>query len=348
MSQTTLPQNDDFLVQALSKYMRPGAGGPNGYNVPFHCPFHASGAESTASFYTYIGPAEDGKFPGSSFCHTCDRGWNLFTLLKELGAPSAIIRQLCDINDLYREDGKKRKKQKTVLDADLRPIPETFLAIYDYKPLALAEQFANKTLRDYEIGFDREYQRITFPIRDHHGRLVGISGRSTGVGGSRYKIYKQEIAKYVPGYELDKSKVLWGAHLLYQTYMNGSATRLPVAVCEGFKACMWVRQCGYENVVCMMGTYLSPFQLVLLERLANDVVLFLDNDPPGKRAVRKLLSRDYGFSVRVADYQGLDVSPDDLSEETTVHAVTKPLTPRQWRAIDGNTPPGSSQYARVG
>ena len=33
-------------------------------------------------------------------------------------------------------------------------------------------------LQKMDIGFDKEYERITFPIRDIYGNLVGINGRT--------------------------------------------------------------------------------------------------------------------------------------------------------------------------
>ena len=217
------------------------------------------------------------------------------------------------------------------------------LVLYEFKPVQLADTFTDETLRRYEIGFDRSLKRITFPIRDHRGVLVGISGRATRDWQMpRYYIYKEELAQYTPGYSLDKGKVLWGLHLLYETRMRSGRPQPPLVICEGFKAAMWVAQSGYPNVVAAFGTYISPHHVFLLNRVANSVILFLDNDAPGKAATRKTVERlgrdrNRSFDFKIADYRGRDVSPDDLDPAAVATAITEPLSPGAWSETDGRS-----------
>lgn len=331
------------LLGILGKYLTFGNYAEGSDNIPVHCPFHSPGRlQTTPSFYLYIGPPTDNKFPGAAFCHTCDRGWNLQTLLVELGAPRSEVRAAADINRLYAETAKKRSRVRGG-DFVFKNVPEMLLVLYEFKPTQLADIFTDEILRRHEIGFDRTLKRITFPIRDHRGVLVGISGRATRDWQQpRYYIYKEELAQYTPGYSLDKSKVLWGLHLLYETRMRSGKPQPPLIVCEGFKAAMWVAQCGFPNVVAAFGTYISPHQVFLLNRVANDVILFLDNDAPGQAATRKTISRlsrdrNRSFDFKIADYQGRDVSPDDLDLAAVQTAVTEPLTPGAWSDVYGRS-----------
>jgi DNA primase len=59
-------------------------------------------------------------------------------------------------------------------------------------------------------------------------------------------------------------------------------------ITEGFKACLWLLQCGYTNTVALMGSSLSEKQASLLHRLRVRVVLFLDNDTREKEAMKKI------------------------------------------------------------
>ena len=90
----------------------------------------------------------------------------------------------------------------------------------------------------------------------------------------------------------------------------------PVVVCEGFKAAMWVTLgCPQVDTVALLGTDLSAEHELLLTRVANDLILFLENDEPGREAMRKIAER-LGGSVRIANYnKRIGASPDDLNEE---------------------------------
>ena len=108
----------------------------------------------------------------------------------------------------------------------------------------------------------------------------------------------------------------------------------PVVVCEGFKAALWVIQAGYPYTVAILGTYLSREQEALLSRITNRVVLFLDNDAPGRKATEKITKNCLrGLDMRVAHYteQHLGKSPDDLTEEQVRAAIKTALTPLNWR-----------------
>jgi len=314
-----------LLGQYIRLAPRPDMGSDN---VEAYCPFHKGGQEQTPSFYIYVGPPTRSSRPGDCFCHTCQRGWSLTSILKKFGVRGRIVDDLRYEARQRQKDAVKRSYLKE-LDFECMVLPEELLAVYSFMPTSLVNKGFSKTLlREMEIGFDREHRRVTFPIRDHHGDLVGISGRATQPGDEpRYKIYRKELEDVIPNYRLDKKKVLWGLHTFYVTAMHCTLSE-PVIVCEGFKAALWVRQCGHPFSVATMGTSLSKQQEALLTRVTNNVVLFLDNNDAGKEGTNRLLKTQLkGVGVRVANYgERPSCQPDDLTKEELDVALTSART----------------------
>jgi len=299
-------------------------------NVAAYCPFHKGGKESKPSFYVYVGPPTSNKLPGACFCHTCSEGWSLIGLLKKLSVPNSLIDTIrSHVEEAYPE--QKRDK----LEFGWTQLPEAVLGMFSYMPKNLLEiGFSEEVLREYEVGFDRGRKRIIFPIRNHLGELVAMSGRTVKDAWPRYKIYKEELSEVVGGYSFDKKAVLWGLDKFYNSRMyNDRNIDMPVVVCEGFKAALWVIQSGYPFTVAILGSYLSKEQEALLSRVANRVVLFLDNDDAGRKATHKIMENQLqGLDLKAANYrQNHGKSPDDLSLTEVQAAIETALTPITWR-----------------
>lgn len=256
------------------------------------------------------------------------------------------------VQRFLKETGPTRQKPHD-LCFDLPVLPEMLLGMFDYCPTSLLEEgFTPEVLRQFDIGFDRERRRITFPLRDHLGNLVGISGRAVADGQyPRYKIYTREFDEIYRNYTFHKGRMVWGLNRFYQASLDRIVE--PVVVCEGFKAAMWVAQAGHPYVVALLGTYASAEQRALLLRTTSRIVLFLDNDRAGRDATPVMADLLCGADVLVANY-GTDepVSPDDLSGEQLTAAITTAVSPTRLRAdgrwqrsttrsSNGTRPPGA-------
>ena len=306
-------------------------------NLPAKCPFHGGGQEKNASFYVYVGPTDNHKTTGSSFCHRCGKGWSLRSLLRDLRRGYAEIHNTLSkvgvLNACSSKLGSGLSALSKPLDLSNPLIPEWLLGAYDYCPKLLLEQGFHKcTLRDFDIGFDLLHGRVTFPLRDHLGRLVGVSGRTVVGHPIRYKIYKSEINQ--PNYNLHKQRLLWNLHDVKLRASQKPLTK-PIVLCEGFKAVMWLQQHGYPNALCSLGTSFSDEQILLISYLTDTVTLFFDNDKAGVSAANKAIKRlSKYFLVWVASYPHAhrEDSPDDLSAEEIDHAVIDSHSVTEWRA----------------
>lgn len=320
----------DEIVTILQNYIRFSEQPSSSVNVAAYCPFHKGGKETKPSFYVYCGPPTNDKFPGASFCHTCNEGWSFTGLLKKLAVPNSLI-------DMVRThiEGVTPKKRRSSPRFSWSVIPEAALGMYSYIPKSLLENgFSRDIIQEYEIGFDRTRKRVMFPIRNHRGELVALSGRTVNGDWPRYKIYKKELSEIVSDYSFDKKSVLWGLEKFYDTMMYTDIDiDMPVIVCEGFKAALWVVQSGYPYTVALLGSYLSREQEALLSRITNKVVLFLDNDSAGRKAMYRISKEQLsGVEKRIANYRNhADLSPDDLTTQQVHAAIETALTPINWR-----------------
>lgn len=292
-------------------------------NVMAICPFHVKSDGSEERHPSFAMSLTNGLW----FCHACQASGNLFTFLRDLG----LSRQQIEFRYRGTIDAATRNAPPRLdpLNANVvsnNPIEEGLLGVFDNCPISLLNDgFHEETLRHFSIGFDEHHVRITYPIRDLAGNLVGISGRSMIDTWPKYKIYDKEYTVFGLPERLnwDKSACLWNANEVYPQLLFQTNPSYIVIV-EGFKACMWLWQCGIKNVVALIGTYLSPQHQWVLERLGAPVYLFLDNNYPGMKGVRKAGDKLIrSLQVSVIEYperlvEEDDAQPDSLTPEEVV------------------------------
>ncbi len=129
---------------------------------------------------------------------------------------------------------------------------------------------------------DRFRGRIIFPIYNHFGKVVGFSGRILP------KFEKPELGKYVNSPEtpiFNKSKLLYGFHKSKDAIRREKS----VIMVEGQMDFLMVYQDGVQNVVASSGTALTADHLKTLQRLADKLVLFFDNDEAGFNAIERAI-----------------------------------------------------------
>ncbi|MCK4306540.1 MAG: hypothetical protein KAY24_20020 [Candidatus Eisenbacteria sp.] len=305
----------------------------DGKNINGACPFHHETSEG--AFYM---STESGVF----ICHACLAKGSLLTFLKEVGASPGYRRSIMDQvgDELCRRVAShdRFQFQKDPFKKHM-PLKESLLGIFSFCPTALVSAgFDPKILEEYEVGFDKKHMRITFPIRNHLGVLMGISGRDVDYsGGPRYKLYKAKDLKAFSAdyssYDIEKKNFLWNSHNVYHAAFHEDLDH--IFVVEGFKAALWLIQHGAWNTVALMGTYLSAMQQRLLQRLGVDIILLLDHNSSGKEGTYQAGMRlRSSHSVLVGAYPSEAEDgdqPDDLVEEELITTLRNPIAFQQWR-----------------
>lgn len=301
------------IIEIASKYLeRVRPTGSN--NITALCPFHA---DSTPSFALSLSS-------GLWICYACGAKGNLRQLLKGLGLNDQAIQVKygATLSKLQQQRPPRPDPTKPLATKD--PLPEEILGLFNLCPLALLDAgFTEETLQYFEVGFDKWHMRITYPMRDLTGQLLGINGRTVEEDESapRYKVYTHEYAVW--GLQerevVQKSSMLWNAHNLYP-YIQFCQTPELVVLVEGYKACMWVHQAGIPNVMATMGTSLSQEQKWILQKINGPVYLMFDNDAAGwsgMARVGSVISRS--LPAYIVEYDA--EQPDGLPLESVREAV---------------------------
>ncbi|WP_144459204.1 DNA primase [Bacillus pumilus] len=118
------------------------------------------------------------------------------------------------------------------------------------------------TQKYFEIGFDIRSERVTFPIHNAAGQLIGVKGRYCGQDS---KI--EEKYKYLYVLPCNKSIELFNYHRALPHIKENQE----VIVVEGAKTTMFLTQWGYKNCVSIEGDTLSEEQINLLKELGLNV-----------------------------------------------------------------------------
>lgn len=307
--------------------------GPN--DIMAICPFHQKmdgSEEKTPSFAMSLA---NGLF----FCHSCHAKGNLLSFLRGIGLTRDVIeRGYRFLIDQARGNVPAAFDPLRPQVFDMSPINESILGLFEYAPVELINAgFMQETLFHFEVGYDQWHGRITYPLRDLKGKLVGLMGRNPDGVNPRYKVYTDEYPLWgLPARsQPEKRLILWNADKVYPSlYFN--ATRDPVIVVEGFKACMWVFQAGLKNVVALLGSYMSEEHRWILERIGAPVYLFLDNNAPGRRgSIHSAEALSRSLDVHVVNYPSRlvddeDAQPDDCFAEEVIEAIGSAPTYLRW------------------
>ncbi|MEW6560748.1 MAG: DNA primase [Pseudomonadota bacterium] len=138
-----------------------------------------------------------------------------------------------------------------------------------------AESFASAQRR-----YDRLRDRITFPIRNQRGEVIGFGGRIIDQGEPKY-LNSPETAVFHKGEEL---------YGLFEARTAISRVGYALVV-EGYMDVVALAQFGVENAVATLGTACTAQQLQKLFRHTGQVVFSFDGDAAGRRAARRAMEQ---------------------------------------------------------
>ncbi len=149
---------------------------------------------------------------------------------------------------------------------------------------------------------DQFFNRITFPIMNAGGRVVGFTAR----------VLDDSLPKYVNTPETPiyhKSQVLFG----FDKAKEQIRKQDHVIVVEGQMDAIFSYQAGVKNVVATSGTALTETQLDLIKRFTKNIKMSFDVDMAGQNATRRAieLAWEREFNIKVISVpEGKD--PADL------------------------------------
>lgn len=307
------------------------------YKANICCPFHD---DSNPSFRFYRDD-KGGHFKcySSDSCH--DRGTDVFALVqkyndcdfkeslshlseltgirreavREVKSPIEMALDLTryfyykNFNDEKMLGGKQYADSRLLSQEAIKKFdigyapPGNRLARYGHKHINTLKELHLVGINDDNSMYDLLRNRITFPIHDPEGRLMGFAGRVLDNSKPKYLNCSESPA-------FKKSKTLYNLHRVSRSH--GSCI-----VVEGYLDVIGLYQAGILNSVGSMGVALCEYQLNLLIDRFNEIVFMFDGDKGGRQAAWKVANSlipltDRGVSFRFMFLQS-GTDPYDLA-----------------------------------
>jgi len=260
------------------------------------CPFHSN----------HRTPAgEVDKVKGTFYCFSCHKVADLVELVMHT------------TNRTYFESVRfiKNKEQKTNLEDEIN---KKLVVKPDYVPFdtetisrlnsqalfsdRAMSYYSNRSItsdsvKKFKLGFSEKQDMVTIPVHAPDGMLVGFVGRS--VEGKEFK--------NTPG--LPKAKVLFNLHRI--------RTADRVYVVESSFDAIRLDQCGFPAVA-TLGANVSNFQIDLLQKYFNNIIVIADNDEAGgnmKTRIQEKLGSRVSVLQLNKEYKDIgDMSDDDIKK----------------------------------
>ncbi len=141
---------------------------------------------------------------------------------------------------------------------------------------------------------DRFSGRVTFPIFNVNGKVIGFGAR---------RIDNKKEFKYLNSPETliyNKSRVLYGIHIARKSRAKS------VILVEGYMDVISLMKHGIFNVVAASGTSFTQDQAKLLKRYFEEVIVCLDSDDAGINAAKRavVILRDVEMKASVMNVVG--------------------------------------------
>ncbi|MCB9932743.1 MAG: DNA primase [Planctomycetes bacterium] len=137
--------------------------------------------------------------------------------------------------------------------------------------------------------------RVTFPIRDARGRIVGFGARLLDPDAKA-----QKYVNSAEGLLFHKSRLLYGVDRLAQSRKLKETGR--VLLMEGYTDVIAAHEAGFDNTVAPLGTALTREQVSLAHRYGDGITLVLDGDEAGQAAAERGVNvvLEMGVDAKVA------------------------------------------------
>ena len=235
---------------------------------------------------------------GFCFCHVCREGGDVIKFVQQrkgLGFFDAaqlsaeILGIALETDGISQEEQERRREERRRRVEELQKEQAVYRKNWTDERAARVHKIwtdrglGKEVSKEFEVGYSPEGffgGRITIPIHNHKGELVGWTGRTTTGQPAKYK-------------NSGESDLFIKKSLIFNEQRAKEAARLAGSLIfvEGHLDVLSLWQQGVRNVVAMQGT--GAPEVYVLERLARTVdnfILCFDGDEGGKNAVQHFIS----------------------------------------------------------
>lgn len=264
----------------------------SGEDVMICCPYHKDGQERRPS-------AGIRKSDGTFHCLACGETKSLCEMISDcLGyndpfgregykwlAKNFLSIQVEERDDIgldFDREYSSGGRNNSVCDFSCLYVSEGELDRYRYNhPYMYQRGLTQEVIDFFDIGYDKQTDSITFPVRDMNGNCMFVARRAVK---TKYFDIPKGVEKPLYGlYEvMQKVQIPRGASR-YTTLIPDN-----VYICEGLFDCLrlW---CNGKYAVAGFGCLFNSYQIKQIQDLpGRTIVLALDNDDAGRKANERL------------------------------------------------------------
>ncbi len=257
-----------------------------GVNLKGKCPFHN---EETASFT--VSPVK-----GIYKCFGCGAFGDAFKFVMEkdvISYPEALKRvgKIYNITvpdkELTQEQVIAYKKREEELN-ELARQNRLFKSGLEKNSKAMEwlcgeREIDGETIKKWGLGYAESgffFGRITYPFHNFSGEIAGFTGRRLN------KELEPKFKNSADSNLFKKAELLYGLH---HARLKIHAKNKCYLV-EGQHDVLMMHQAGFENTVAPSGTALTVKQIRLIKPWTKNIVMLLDGDTAGLKAVMRLIA----------------------------------------------------------
>lgn len=237
-----------------------------------NCPFHEGDVNPSLSFNE-----EKNLFK----CFGCGIAGTPIIFVQNyhnLSFPNAVeyLIKYSNINVIDKEHSdlidflhKNKFKNKVITPINRTYLPNNCMDKYCKQPIKewLEEGITQEVLDKYDVRYDKQNNKIVFPIRDINGEIITIKARTL------YPNYQElGITKYIYYQKIITNNFLFG---LYEN-LDYIKSKNEVIVFEGSKSVMKAEGYGYKNSVSIETDNINEYQIQLLLKLRCNLVFAFD------------------------------------------------------------------------
>jgi DNA primase len=248
-----------------------------GRNHQACCPFHAEKSPSFSvsaqkQFYHCFGCGASGNAIG--FLMAYDK-------MEFVDAVETLAKQL-GLEVPRSEQDKNKKKYSQDLYEPLQKTKNYYEQALKNSQEAIAylkgRGLSGETVKKYHIGFAPDRKKITFPIHDRRGRVIGFG----------WRVLDNSLPKYINSPDsplFHKSQVLYGLYEARESTNNLEK----LLVVEGYMDVVSLAQADITFAVATLGTATTQQHVTQLFSQTNKIIFCFDGDNAGKKAAWRAL-----------------------------------------------------------
>lgn len=265
-------------------------------NYIIFCPFHLNSRTPAAEIH---------KYNGTLFCFSCHKVADLIELVMHTTGRTyfesvRFIKSKEQVTNIQDDVARVLEEKPEYPNFDESLIIQlSNAALQSDKAISYfaSRKITIDSIKKFSLGFSEKRDMVTVPVHSPSGIPVGFVGRS--IAGKQFK--------NTDG--LPKAKVLFNLHRVK------SADK--VYVVESSFDAIRLDQCGLPAVA-TLGANVSSFQIDLLQKYFNNIIVIADNDEAGGNMKERLQSK-LGHRISViqlnSEYKDIgDMSDGDISK----------------------------------